>query len=281
MERRQVGIVKALWRYPVKSMLGEKLDRLYVTTRGPLGDRAWALRDAQSKRIASAKKFSTLLSLRAAYEREPEPNNLPPVRITLPDGRSIHAGDANASEVISEFVGHRFQIEREPRQTGERAGIDPRTAFGDVPFENVFPGMTADKAPDWFNLVKGTFFDSALIHVIASGTLEYMNRQSGGKSDFDYRRFRPNIFIDTGADNDGFIEDRWLKGVLEVGDGVRIIGMRPALRCVMTTHQQQDLPRDPAIFRATFTQHQANLGIFAGVEHEGMVRICDPVYLVS
>lgn len=281
MERRQVGIVKALWRYPVKSMLGEKLDRLYVTTRGPLGDRAWALRDTESKRIASAKKFSSLLTLRASYEREPEPHDLPPVRVTFPDGRSIHADDANASEAISELIGHRFQIEREPHQAGERAGIDPRTVFGDVPFENVVPGLTADKAPAWFNLVKGTFFDSALIHFIATGTLEYMNRQSGGKSDFDYRRFRPNILIDTGAENDGFIEDRWLKGVVEVGDGVRITGMQPALRCVMTTHQQQDLPRDLAIMRATVKLHQANLGIFAGVEHEGWVRIGDPVYLVN
>ncbi len=281
MERKQVGIVKALWRYPVKSMLGEKLDRLYVTTRGPLGDRAWALRDAESKRIASAKKFSALLTIRAAYEREPEPGELAPVRITLPDGRSLNASDGNASELISEVAGHRFQIEREPHQAGERAGIDPSTVFGDVPFENVFPGMTADKAPDWFNLAKGTFFDSALIHFIATGTLEYMNRQSGGKSDFDYRRFRPNMVIDTGSDNDGFIEDRWLKGALEVGDGVRIIGMQPALRCVMTTHQQQDLPRDLAILRATVKQHHANLGVFAGIDHEGMVRVGDPVFLVS
>lgn len=281
MDRRQVGIVKALWRYPVKSMLGEKLDRLYVTTMGPLGDRAWALRDAETGRIASAKKFSNLLTIRAAYEREPERGDLPPLRITLPDGRSIHAEDPNASQVISETVGHRFQLDREPNRAGERAGIDPHTVFGDVPFENVVPGLTADRAPDWFHLAKGTFFDSALIHFIATGTLEYMSRESGGKSDFDYRRFRPNILIDTGAENDGFIEDRWLKGAIEVGDGVRITGMQPALRCVMTTHQQQDLPRDLAILRATVKQHQANLGIFAGIEHQGMVRIGDPVYLVS
>ena len=95
----KVGTVKALWRFPVKSMQGEQLDELHITSRGVVGDRAWALRDLENRRIASAKKFVGLLKFHAHYEGTPEAGNLPPVKITLPDGREIHADDGNASEL--------------------------------------------------------------------------------------------------------------------------------------------------------------------------------------
>ena len=41
----RVGSVVALWRYPVKSMMGEELNATDVTERGLLGDRAYALVD--------------------------------------------------------------------------------------------------------------------------------------------------------------------------------------------------------------------------------------------
>ncbi len=82
--------------------------------------------------------------------------------------------------------------------------------------------------------------------------------------DFDPRRFRPNILIDTGSDGGGFIEDRWLGGTLEIGDAVRIGDMWPAIRCSMTTHPQDELPHDPAILRTAAMYHQAYVGVFAG-----------------
>ncbi|MEX1317229.1 MAG: MOSC N-terminal beta barrel domain-containing protein, partial [Synechococcaceae cyanobacterium] len=49
-----VGHVQALWRYPVKSMLGERLERLEVEPRGVVGDRGYALWDPATRRVASA-----------------------------------------------------------------------------------------------------------------------------------------------------------------------------------------------------------------------------------
>src|SRR5580698_11288164 len=71
MDEHLVGRVAELWRYPVKSMLGERRNQLPITTRGPLGDRAWALRETATGRIASAKRFPRLLALHARYEVEP------------------------------------------------------------------------------------------------------------------------------------------------------------------------------------------------------------------
>jgi hypothetical protein len=123
------------------------------------------------------------------------------------------------------------------------------------------------------------FFDEEVIHLIATGTLAHLRALSGGDHDFDARRFRANIIVDTGATADRFIEDEWLSGRLEIGDAARIIGMRPALRCAITTHPQDGLPHDPAILRTAWQFHQAYAGIFAAVEAAGIVRIGDPVFL--
>ena len=79
MSERQIGIVRELFRYPVKSMLGERLDEFAVAANGVLGDRAWGLREANG-RIASAKKWANLFDFRAAYESAPQPATLAPVR---------------------------------------------------------------------------------------------------------------------------------------------------------------------------------------------------------
>ena len=281
MERRKIGTVKALWRFPVKSMLGEQLDELHITSRGVVGDRAWALRDLDNKRIATAKKFAGLLKFHAKYEGTPAAGNLSPLKITLPDGREIHAADPRASEAISEVLGHQFQLEHNPNPSGERAGIDPATVFADNPVGKVLPGLGANKMPDFFALHKGSYLDSASFHLIATGTLAYMRGLTERKSDFDYRRFRANMLVDTGSDASGFVEDEWVGGVLEIGDGVKVTAIQPALRCVMTTHAQQDLPRDLAILRTTVQRHQANLGAFTSIEGDGRVHLGDPVYLIK
>ena len=138
-----------------------------------------------------------------------------------------------------------------------------------MPVDKVFPGLTAATLPDYFALEKESFFDSAVMHVIASGTLRHMAKLAAPGSVFDPRRFRPTIFVDTGERDDAFIEDEWLGGTLEVGDSVRIVAMRPALRCVMTTHPQEDLPRDYTILRTAAFHHRANVGVFASIGARG------------
>src|SRR3990170_8341238 len=100
-----IGSVVALWRYPVKSMVGEELDEAVVTERGVLGYRAYALLDRADGKIASAKhprKWGQLLNFRASYVESPTAGGgLPPVRITLPDGVAVESGDDDVDEVLS------------------------------------------------------------------------------------------------------------------------------------------------------------------------------------
>jgi uncharacterized protein YcbX len=78
----------------------------------------------------------------------------------------------------------------------------------------------------------------------------------------------------------GFVEDGWLEGSLEVGDRVKIVQMRPTMRCVMTTHQQADLARDLRILRTAAQHHYNQVGVWASVGAAGTVRVGDPVVLV-
>jgi uncharacterized protein YcbX len=285
MSERQIGTVRELFRYPVKSMLGEQLEAFAVAANGVLGDRAWGLREANG-RIASAKKWANLFDFRAAYESAPQPATLAPVRITLPDGGTLHADDTDASARISAILGRPIKLERARPDEHSRGEIDPQTVFGDVGVERMMPQFTAATLPDSFGLPRGSFFDSASIHLIATGTLAHLRSligddAAGGAARTDPRRFRPNIVIDTGSDGDRFIEDDWLDGELRIGGAVRIVKMQPALRCVMTTHRQTDLARDPRILRAAAQHHSARIGVFAAIGAPGPVRVGDPVLLAT
>jgi uncharacterized protein YcbX len=277
MERHEVGRVSALFRYPVKSMLGERPAELELTIGGTLGDRAWAVREA-SGRVATAKKWPAMLGFRASYDSPPRADELAPVTIVFPDGSTIHAADLEASGRLSAVLGRPVSLQRARPDEHSRGEIDPQTIFADVPVEQILPGLTSQTIPDTFGLMRGAFFDSAPIHVLASGSLEHLKRLCGGDSILDPRRFRPNIFVDTGG-AEGFVEDGWLEGTLEVGETARIVAMKPALRCVMTTHAQSDLPRDLSILRTAARNHKATLGVFAEVGASGTVRVGDPVYL--
>jgi len=280
MDKRQVGIVRALFRYPVKSMLGEEIDECEVGAKGVVGDRAYALRETNG-RVVTAKKWANMFEFSARYDSTPAADGLAPIRIELPDRRVIHAQDPDASAVLSTVLGRKVTLERVSADQRARAEIDPKTVFSDVPVEDVVPEFTAATLPDTFGLPHGTFFDSALIHVLASSTLRHMRSLIGDDAQIDPRRFRPNIYVETEDSSEAFVEDEWLDGTLAVGDSVTIVGMRQALRCVMTTHRQGDLPRDLRVLRTAAQHHQARVGVFASIGAPGRVRVGDPVWLIK
>jgi len=280
MAKHQVGVVRELWRYPVKSMLGERLDQFFATEGGVAGDRAWALRDPRSGNILSAKKWPRLLDFQARYQTPPD-GGTGEILIRLPDGRTTGADDPHASSAISDALGHQVRLERAQAGVKSKAEIDTSTIFGDVPVEQIFPNWTAATMPNVFKLPLGTFFDSAVVHVLASGTLEHIRGLSPKGTVVDPRRYRPNIFIETLPELTGFIEDAWGGRILEVGEALRIVAIEPALRCVMTTHRQGDLPRDLGVLRTSAQHHAAKVGVFASIGSAGTVRLGDPVFIAD
>src|SRR5215213_6054006 len=101
--------VGRMYRYPVKSMLGEQVDVAEVDAKGLAGDRAYAVADAEDGTIASAKlprKWGRLLGFRAEFVDVPSLNRPPPpVRITFPDGSVWRSDDPGIDAALSTALG--------------------------------------------------------------------------------------------------------------------------------------------------------------------------------
>ncbi|HKD69758.1 MAG TPA: MOSC N-terminal beta barrel domain-containing protein [Candidatus Binataceae bacterium] len=257
----QVGVVSELWRYPVKSMRGERLREMTVTAEGALGDRVYALRELKYGAIMSAKLWPWMLEMRAAWSAEPGASGAV-VRVETPEGGVIQSDSPQSAEILSDLFKHPVRLERtrqSPISPADIEAIQKGEAF----------------LPQW------KFYDEGPLHLLATGTLQHLSRLEGGAADFDPRRFRPNILIDTGDDAAEFIEDRWLAGVLQIGQTVQIGDMWPAIRCVMTTHPQETLRHDPAVLHTAAQYHQAYVGVFAGARVAGAIKVGDPVMLAT
>ena len=188
MVEHVVGRVAELWRYPVKSMLGERRNQISITPRGALGDRAWALRETATGRIASAKRFPQLLAFHARYEVEPTFAAPGRIEISLPDGRTIRPDDPDASAIISDVLGHSVRLENQPA-SDEKTGIDRDTVFGDVPVNQMKAEWTPESMPDYFQLMTGTFLEIGAVFILASGSVDHLRKLQGGTAKIDRRRF--------------------------------------------------------------------------------------------
>ena len=238
-----VGAVRELWRFPVKSMQGERLESAEIAVGGLVGDRAYALVEAATGKAVSAKRvndFPGLLGFSAAFLDPPVAGReLPPVRIGLPDGSFVTSESGEAGRALSEWFGRELRLERtkpRPLGGGSTAGTVPAFEEGmDLP------------------VPAGSFFDAFPVTVLTSSTLERLAALAPD-SRFDARRFRMNLVVDTGGEEHGFLENGWVGRALRIGGQVRLGVIMHDPRCVMTTLAQDDLPQDAAILR-TLNEH--------------------------
>jgi hypothetical protein len=192
-----VGRVVGLWRYSVKSMIGEELNAVEVTERGLLGDRAYAVVDTSDGKVASAKnprKWPQLFDFRAAFVDAPRTGaQLPPVRITLPDGGSVASEHADVSPILSKVLSRKVTLESTERARHE-AGMTSPPRPSSARAEEYWPDMEGldyrDTVTD-FDLPEGTFFDCALVHLLTTATLNRL-RELYPQGRFETRRFRPH-----------------------------------------------------------------------------------------
>jgi hypothetical protein len=269
----EAGAVVGLWRYPVKSMMGEELNAAEVTDRGLVGDRQFAVVDATTGMVAGAKnprKWGNFFDFRAAYVEPPERGSkLPAVRLTLPDGVVVTNEQPDLAQVLSRALGREVAF-AEAQDDGESAGIQA---------EEYWPDMEGlehrDTVTEW-ELPAGTFFDLALVHLLTTATIERL-RALYPEGRFEVRRFRPNIVVATPPDQQGFVENDWIGRTLAIGDEVRLRITGACPRCVMTTLPQGDLPKDAGILRTAAQNNQANVGVYAAVVNGGTVRRGDDV----
>lgn len=258
--------VASLWRYPVKSMMGEELRSTKVTEKGLYGDRAAALIDVETGKIVSAKnpkRWPDMFSFHARYNDLGQSHD---IRITLPDGTMVNSSDGNANSVLSSALGTDVKfISQVPS--------DPQ-------LEEYWPDIeeldNRDIVTDE-DMPKGTFFDLAIIHLLTTSTLNELSRLYP-EGRFEARRFRPNIILNTSET--GFIENSWIGKTLSIGNEVKLKITDHCPRCVMTTLGQSDLPKDTQILRTAAQHNNAQVGIYAEVVQGGTIKCNDTVSVI-
>ena len=249
---------------------GRGIERHRSDGCGVLGDRALALVDAENGKVVSAKnprRWPNLFDFRAAYVEPPrDAHVLPPARITLPDGDTVSADEADVEPRLSASLGRTVRLTRSafegagPRDTGQTT-----------------TGSQSATRPSSLPLPAGTFFDCALVHLITTATLDRL-RSIAPASRFEPRRFRPNFVIQPADGATGFVENDWIGRTLQLGN-VLLHVSGPCPRCVMTTLGQGDLPKDPGVLRTVVHENDGNAGVYASVVRGGLVHRGDDVFL--
>lgn len=278
------GSVVGLWRYPVKSMMGEELNATEVTDRGLLGDRAYGLVDRADGKVATAKnprKWSNLFDYRATIVDAPQSGaRLPPIRITLPDGTIVTSEQSDHNQILSQAL--KREVTLEAAETDQREVVESTDPTPWKPIsEEYWPDMEGldyqDTVTD-FELPEGTFFDIGLVHLLTTATLDRL-RELYPAGQFEVRRFRPNIVVEMANGAKDFVENEWIGHTVAIGDQVRLHITEPCLRCVMTTLAQGDLPKDVEILRTAAQHNGVRVGVYAAVVQGGRVRRGDTVRL--
>ena len=101
----QVGHIAEIWRYPVKSMGGERIESSLLDGNGILGDRGWAVRDREADETRSARQIPRLLQCAASYAEEPAVGHRSPrVSLSLPGDVSIDSEAEDLHEQISAAI---------------------------------------------------------------------------------------------------------------------------------------------------------------------------------
>jgi uncharacterized protein YcbX len=276
-----LGSVNALWRYPVKSMMGEEMKVAEFTQRGIIGDRSYALIDPSNGKVVSAKnprKWGALLDFQANFIEAPRAGEkMPPVEIALTDGSVMRSDDSNVNALLSSVLKREVRLGATPPEAASLEEYWP-PIDGLAHQDTVTDETIAMAAP-------GTFFDCAPVHILTTGTLERL-KEAYPSGLFDVRRFRPNILVESAQQSD-FVENAWVGQTLAVGDAVRLRVINPCFRCVMTILPQGDLPNDPGILRTAVQQNNIkgqmtekvmpSVGVYAVVVRGGRIGNGDPV----
>ncbi len=275
----KLGTVAAIYRYPVKSMLGESVRSAAIHEGGIVGDRLWAVRDESRGDFMTAKRAGALMGCVA---RSPRSAGGAP-EIELPTGDLFRADDPGAGERLSAYLGRHVTLwpcESPPADRAPAAGSEESRAE----LEAILARAPGESLPDLSAIPEALlefrarrvkpFVDLSPLMLLTSASMAAIAR-SAPASRIDVRRFRPSVTIDA-VEQSPFPEQAWIGRRVRAGDSVWRVRMT-CPRCVMTTHGFADLPQDPTVMRRLVSAAGGNLGVYASVERPGRIRVGDAI----
>jgi uncharacterized protein len=286
-----VGSVAEIWRYPVKSMGGERLKQSAIATRGLHADRMWAVRDVELNTFTTGRRWPVLLQCSARFVEDPAgrpagPGDVLEVIVTFPDGGEMSSSDPAINDRLSQLIGKPARLESLPALSEKERYRTPQANKADL--RRQFAIAEGERLPDFsmFPVRKlaelaryatpvGALYDAYPILLMTRASLRAMAEHAPG-SQFDVRRFRPNVLID--VDGAELVEFGWVGGRVRAPN-VTFSAEIPTLRCSIPTRQQGDLPADPTVLKTINAHADHCLGVYANVTSPGTLAEDDPLEL--
>lgn len=287
--------VKEIWRYPVKSMGGEMINQALFTPTGMVGDRLWAVVDADGE-IKSARQWPKLLEMQAGYadtftlNERTYCDEVPDVAISIPEQADVNSRAAETNQVLGQFLGKECRLEalrpstdssfytppKERNLENLDRELDKLEGEGDFDFsqtpDEIFEILGQYMTPP------GTFFDSFPLHMLSTQSLAYLAQNS--EADVSRMRFRPNLLLDfVGSSMDKPEFDLLGKRIRIGGTVIQIRGK--TIRCSIPSRPQplHGLAQDPKMTRAMVDLFERHVGVYANIETFGTINVGDPVVL--
>ncbi len=276
--RQGLGNIAELWRFPVKSMLGERCDRLVIDAGGPAGDRRCALIDVGSGKLASAKRPAPWRALLAMTARLVGDH----VAIDLGDGTQTSSDLPDCDMRLSAALGRPVRL----TQARDRAFAIDRADPDDVAERGVDGEITYAELTIGQAMPTGGFADFAPIHLLSTASLA---RVAEATTSAEAVRFRANLLID----NDGappFAENDWIGRHIAIGQQLVLRVIEPTPRCAIPTLAHGPLPTNPKLTQQIGTLNKvamtgmpplACLGAYAVIEQAGVVAPGDVARLIG
>lgn len=244
--QQRLGVVSRVCRFPVKSMAGEELERVFVTYGGLTGDRVYALVSAPERPgfpWLTARQRPRLLLYRPRF------------CTPLPDVRYPHA---NAYELSLVFQDGRTRVSSDPaflEQVRRELECEAELRFSERGMHDVEP-----------------------VSLIGEPTVETLARETG--LDIDARRFRANFYVRWDQPTAGFAEDAYVGRRVQIGESLTLLVCARDPRCRILTLDPDTGEASPIVLETVTRAHEGRAGVYCVVLREGYAALGDPIRLV-
>ncbi len=242
---RKVGTISELWRYPVSSTAGEKVEQCEVTAAGIVGDRLFALVDAVGE-VAHPerdKRWQRAIFVKSRTVADGT------VEIQIPGHPWLSVDAARLTQALTAFFEFEVTVRPYERTRAAVQGID----------------FAVDR------------YEVSPLHLLTSASLDHL-KVIHPNGDPDRRRFRPNLLLQTEPDLSGFAELQWIDAPVRLGN-VHATVIAPTKRCGFTIIAQDGLENDPEILRNVMKFGNRNMGVYCRPDEPGTICVGDAVFV--
>jgi uncharacterized protein YcbX len=257
-----IGQVESLWRYPIKSMAGERLTEAFLGYAGVYGDRKYAFISA-----AGRKGFPYLTA-----------RDLPRMVTYCPRYRDAALASAPPNHAEAHRMG-----ELSPHYPSFAAlQVDVQTPSGErLAADNpaLIAMLAGEGGPSDLSLVQShrAMTDSRPVSLISRQTVSQLADETGVA--LDERRFRANICAELGAG--GFAEDALVGRRLQVGSQAVVAVLEQDARCKIIALDPDTGEETPEVLRNVTRRHGRRAGVYCAVLREGLVRTADRIVVMD